>query len=258
MYANYHTHTFRCGHATGTDEAFIKAAIDCGLMELGFSDHAPFRFPNGRETGNRIPTSMAEDYIFSLKALKEKYKNKIRIHIGFEMEYYPLYFEEMYSYTKALGAEYFILGQHFIKNEIPDLIDSNEHGHTAEQLSEYTKNIIGGIRTGKFLYVAHPDFFRFEADDALYSEEMTKICIEAKNADIPLELNLHNICQNPHFSGPIFLEAAAKIGNRIIFGMDAHAPHEVFVEASLNKGMYLVQKYHLNLIDRLDIHINSL
>lgn len=257
MYATYHTHTYRCGHASGSDEEYIKCAIACGLKELGFADHAPYRFPNGRETGNRIPTALAEDYIMDLRALREKYKDKIKIHIGFEMEYYPLYFEDMYSYVKNLGAEYLLLGQHFIKNEIPDLIDSNSHGHTEEQLMEYTKNIIGGINTGKFLYVAHPDFFRFTENDDLYKEEMKKICIAAKEADVPLELNLHNICQNPprHITGPILLRTASEIGNKMIFGMDAHTPGEVLEKKSLERGFYLVEKYKLNLIDHMSIHI---
>ena len=38
--ANYHTHTARCGHAIGTDEEYVQAAIQAGLKTLGFSDHA--------------------------------------------------------------------------------------------------------------------------------------------------------------------------------------------------------------------------
>ncbi len=35
---NYHTHTKRCGHAKGTDEEYVIAAIEGGFDELGFSD----------------------------------------------------------------------------------------------------------------------------------------------------------------------------------------------------------------------------
>ena len=39
---NWHTHTSRCGHAVGTDEEYVQAAIQGGLTTLGFSDHAAY------------------------------------------------------------------------------------------------------------------------------------------------------------------------------------------------------------------------
>ncbi len=39
---NLHTHTARCRHAVGTDEAYVQAAIKAGFKVLGFSDHCPF------------------------------------------------------------------------------------------------------------------------------------------------------------------------------------------------------------------------
>ena len=47
MIANYHTHTARCHHASGTEEEYIQAAIESGLRVLGFSDHTPYPFPEG-------------------------------------------------------------------------------------------------------------------------------------------------------------------------------------------------------------------
>ena len=47
MKANYHTHTARCGHATGTDEDYVLAAIEQGFDELGFSDHVPWPYQDG-------------------------------------------------------------------------------------------------------------------------------------------------------------------------------------------------------------------
>ena len=42
MQKNYHTHTFRCNHASMEDErAYIESAIAGGLKVLGFADHVP-------------------------------------------------------------------------------------------------------------------------------------------------------------------------------------------------------------------------
>ena len=38
---NYHMHTYRCMHASGTDEEYVLSAIKNGYEEIGFSDHSP-------------------------------------------------------------------------------------------------------------------------------------------------------------------------------------------------------------------------
>ena len=72
---NYHTHTYRCGHAIGTDEEYVKAAIESGIKILGFSDHAPW--PNVDNRSHRMSMDMLDDYIESINSLKEKYKEEI-------------------------------------------------------------------------------------------------------------------------------------------------------------------------------------
>ena len=41
MTENYHTHTYRCGHAVGTERDYVEAALKAGIRTLGFSDHTP-------------------------------------------------------------------------------------------------------------------------------------------------------------------------------------------------------------------------
>jgi histidinol-phosphatase (PHP family) len=43
---NYHTHTWRCKHATGDIEDYVEKALEAGGKVLGFSDHTPL--PDGR------------------------------------------------------------------------------------------------------------------------------------------------------------------------------------------------------------------
>ena len=38
---NYHTHTFRCRHAQGDVEDYVRAALAQSLTAIGFSDHTP-------------------------------------------------------------------------------------------------------------------------------------------------------------------------------------------------------------------------
>ena len=74
MIFNYHTHTTRCNHAIGTDREYVENAIQKGLKTLGFSDHAPYFFPN---TDYYSPFRMQVDELFayadSIRALQKEY-----------------------------------------------------------------------------------------------------------------------------------------------------------------------------------------
>lgn len=84
MYANYHTHTVRCGHATGSEREYIENAIKAGIKILGFSDHAPMPFDGDYVSGIRMPCSLAGEYISTIRALAEEYKSDIKIYAGYE------------------------------------------------------------------------------------------------------------------------------------------------------------------------------
>ncbi len=254
MIANYHTHTFRCGHAIGKEEDYIKTAIANNIKIMGFSDHAPFMFPDGYQSPHRVKCEQTEDYFSTIRALREKYKGKIEIYIGFEMEYYPLYFNDMLSYVKQAGAEYLILGQHFIDNEHP--IGNPAHVIVPsgdDKLVEYVNCVIAAMKTGEFLYVAHPDMFLHNGTSECYNREMQRLCQTAKELDIPLEMNFLGIYGHRNYPNNDFWKIAAETGTKVIFGLDAHNPERAYDAQSLIKANQLVEKYKLNLIDKLNI-----
>lgn len=255
MYANYHTHTFRCGHARGTEREYIEYAIENGIRVMGFSDHAPYLFPNGYESGYRVKTADAQDYFSSLRALREEYKDKIEIHIGFEMEYYPLYFDDMLRYTRELGAEYYILGQHFVNNEVPDGIYSGKCTQDESLLCEYVNEVIEGMKTGVFSYVAHPDVFNFTGDSAVREREWRKICIASRETGIPLEINFLGIRDDRHYPAADFWRIAGEEKSPVIFGFDAHDVKAAWDGESLVTAQGMVIGCGLKLVDEIDISL---
>ena len=92
MLHNYHTHTFRNHHAVGTEREYIEAAIAGGYQTLGFSEHAPYRFPDGYISYFHMFPEDLENYIQTLLALKAEYAGRIEILIGYEAEFYPRFF----------------------------------------------------------------------------------------------------------------------------------------------------------------------
>jgi histidinol-phosphatase (PHP family) len=231
---NYHTHTFRCGHATGTSEEYVKTAIKGGIKNMGFSEHAPFKKPDGSQIHYRLHIEEIDEYFNELNYLREKYKDKINIKIGFEMEYYPEYFKQMLKDVISYGAEYLILGQHMKA----DIIKPDE---------EYADLVVAAIKEGVFSYVAHPDISG-PKDDALYNSEMRKICIASREFNTPLEINFLGIREKRRYPDERFWKLAGEEQCPVTFGFDAHDVPGAYDEESLIIAKELVKKYNLNYI----------
>lgn len=254
MYANYHTHTFRCSHASGKEEEYIKTAISGGIKIMGFSDHVPFAFENGQEYPWHVQTKDADDYMKTLLTLREKYQDDIKIYIGFEMEYLDKYFDDMLEYVRSLGAEFLILGQHFSRFDSFEVAYySSGPNYDEEILISYTDLVIKAIKTGVFSYVAHPDIFNYDIESEEYKREVRRLCEAAKEYDIPLEINLLGINENRWYPNEVFWSIAGEVGNKVIFGFDAHTPERAYDGESIEKAKKLVKKFNLKLIDEINL-----
>lgn len=247
---NYHTHTPRCHHASGTPEEYILKAIEGGIKYMGFSDHAPFMFPDGYESYYRVLLSEVPDYFSELRSLREKYKDKIEIKIGFEMEYYPKYFEAMLAVILDAGAEYLILGQHFLGNEHPDGFHTVKETDDIEHLKEYVSTVISAMESGVFSYVAHPDMMNFTGESSVYNDEMSKICRMSTEKNIPLEINFQGMRNDRHYPNDMFWEIAAREKSPVTIGFDAHAVADAYDEVCIPKAFKLIERLGLNYIGK--------
>ena len=247
---NYHTHTYRCGHAIGREEEYIERAIACGVKHMGFSDHMPYICSDGYESAYRVPVRDAKEYVSTLSFLQEKYKDKIDIKIGFEMEYYPDNYSDMLKNAIGYGAQYLILGQHFLKEEHPDVIYTYAETDSEDRLKEYVSCLVAGIKSGSFTYVAHPDILNFTGDMVIYRDEMRKVCVAARTYDVPLEINFLGIRDKRRYPNEAFWEIAGEEKSPVTFGFDAHDPLSAFDGVSLATAENLVKKYALNYIGK--------
>lgn len=251
---NYHTHTYRCGHATGTEKEYVENAIALGMKVFGFSDHILFEYKSHEEQ------EKLEDYIATVNKLKEEYKDKIEIHLGFECEYFPnrrKYFEYLLD---EKGVEYLILGQHYVN------IGRSETGFMFSKLDNakkvcksYYSLIKKALKTGLFSCLAHPDLLvrQCPQDSELFKKYAKKICKVAKKYDIPIEINLNGRekqlegSKKPGYPAETFWEIAGQVGNTVIVGVDAHAA-ELVTKADYKYAEDLIRKYNLHCITRLN------
>lgn len=108
MKTNFHTHNYRCKHAKGNVEDYVKVAIREGYTQLGISDHAPF--PEYYSSSGRMEVEEFEGYLREIEEAREKYKNQIKIYKSVEIEYFP----EASEYYRDLREklDYIVLGLH--------------------------------------------------------------------------------------------------------------------------------------------------
>lgn len=194
MLTNYHTHTTRCCHAEGTEEEYILTALRCGFKVLGFSDHTPWAYATpGFVSRIRMLPSQLDDYVLTLRRLREKYADKLHIRIGLEAEYFPAYLGWLREEMERLDIEYLILGCHYDTTDEQDARASRFGGSTSTAHGRrYAEQVVEALETGLYRYLAHPDLFlnRVTAFDADAEKACRDICAAAARLDIPLEYNM--------------------------------------------------------------------
>lgn len=250
MYANYHTHTYRCKHAVGEDREYVEHAIRSGFKVLGFADHCPWVFHDGYVSDTRMEPSELDGYFRSLTDLKREYADDIKIYIGFEAEYIPELMEAQDRLLADYPVDYMILGQHFVKTEGSSPYTGMPSDSVSE-LTEYIDSVITGMETGRYAYLAHPDLFNFTGSAETYSREFTRLCNYLKSKDLPVEINLLGVRDGRNYTSERFLAIAREVGNKVIIGCDAHTPSMLSDMAPIEKCLGLARKFSLETVSVL-------
>lgn len=254
MIANYHTHTYRCGHARGTERDYAEAAREAGIRILGFSDHTPYHYPDGG-TGSRTVRMSPEElpgYVEAVRSLAAEYRGSLEILLGLEVEYYPLCFSRLLELLRRNGVEYIILGQHFLGNEIGERYCGKTVGDEA-MLTRYVDQSIEALETGLFSCFAHPDLLGFAGEETVYDAQMRRLCRAARETDTPLEINLLGIREGRQYPAERFWQIAAEEGNAVLLGSDAHRPEHLLDTATEEEALQLARRCGLRLLDTLPL-----
>lgn len=252
MIANYHAHTWRCNHATGSEEDYVNRAIENGLQIMGFSDHTPYWFHSDYYSHFRMFPEQLEDYCNTVENLKKNYVNQIKLHLGLEVEYYPAYFDELMEHLRDTPVEYMLLGQHFVGNEI-GCHYAGRATDREEILAQYCDQVIDAMQTGLFTYLAHPDLLYFTGEDKAYRYHMARLCREAKACNIPLEINLLGIRTGRHYPDNRFWEVAAEENCPVILGCDSHDVVAAYDGESEKIALDMVARLGLPLLETVPL-----
>lgn len=254
----YHSHTERCGHAYGSDEQFVQYAIAQGVKILCFTDHTPI--PNVSQPGTRMDTSELDNYVSSIEILREKYKDKIEIHIGLEVENFPTNNAYLWEFLHNKGIEHVIIGQHVVMIDNNVVWLSNKDLNKQLIIDTYVDSITNAIETGLSKYIAHPDMLIAclgEYSPAV--EKAMRTIVEcAIKYDAYVEFNIHGIYNHnlKEFGYPnIYFWKMVKKDYpeaKIVIGLDIHRLEEYTDNIYLDKGLEVIKEIGLSPIPYLD------
>ena len=198
---NYHSHTYRCGHADldMSDEDYIDDYIKMGFKKIAVTDHCPEKREIDKRTNMRMKYSQKEEYIRSIRVLKEKYADKLEIETGYEVEYLPMEEENIQELKKE--TDKIILGQHFIYDNNNNLIILGKYDFSDEELLRYAEYIEKAMELNIPDIIVHPDLYMLNRNNFgdIERKVANKICKSAEKYNIPLEINLNNIFANTYY-----------------------------------------------------------
>lgn len=220
---NMHTHTARCKHAIGEDREYVEEAIRAGFEVLGFSDHAPFLFEDGYVSPIRMEMQQLDGYVDAVRRLAKEYEKDITIYCGLEMEYFPKRFVPTLEQLESYSLDYLILGQHFFSDDRRE----NRVGWPRSEekyMKQYVDDILEGLKSECFLYVAHPDVMNFTGDEAIFEKHMLRLLEELKRRRMPIEINVNGYVDGVHYPSERLVKLGVKNGNAFCIGVDAHSP----------------------------------
>ena len=223
MRIDLHNHTTRCNHAKGSMQNYVEKAIELGIDIYGFSEHAPMDF----DSYYRLKFEEMDDYITDVNKLKEKYKNDIKILLGYEVDYLKGHMDE--RVLKAEG-DYLIGSIHFLGEwgfDNPEFSNEYKSRDINQIWQEYFDNIEAMAKTGYFDIVGHLDLikiFKFmpKKDIRLIAQKALKAI---KKSNMVIELNSAGLRKpiKEIYPSPLLLEMAYELDIPITFSSDAHA-----------------------------------
>ena len=228
MIVDLHNHTKLCNHAQGEIDEYIQEAIKCETKYFGFSDHAPMDF----DPKYRMSFEQMSFYENNILKYKEKYKDKIEILLGYEVDYLAGHMDNRVLHVE--NADYLIGSVHFLDSwgfDNPEFIGKYEEQNIDEIWQKYFDTIKEMANSKLFDIVGHFDLIKvFKFMPTKNIVHMAQAALEAiKKANMTLELNVAGYRKPVKEAYPSeeLLKEAFKLNIPITFGSDAHKPEQV-------------------------------
>ncbi len=222
-----HNHTTLCNHASGSMEEYILKAIEKEIDVYGFSDHAPMDF----DKKYRMTYEEKLFYETEVLRLQKKYKNDIKILLGYEVDFLDKYISEV---IKSKEVDYLIGSVHFIEDwgfDNPEFIGAYKNKDIDLIWQEYFESIEKMAKSNLFDIVGHIDLIK--VFNFLPKKDIKSIISPAlkqiRKANMVIELNPAGLRKpiREQYPSRDILELAYELDIPITFGSDAHEIEQI-------------------------------
>lgn len=167
--SNFHSHCIFCD-GRSYPEDYIKFALSANFRAYGFSSHSPLPF----ETCWNMSAADMPAYLNEIARLKEKYKDRIEIYTGLEIDCLDETYNASIPYFQELPLDYRISSIHFIPWRQPLLeanmtcidgsysdfhtaIEERYRGNIRAVVADYYHSSMRMVESGGFDIVGHMD-----------------------------------------------------------------------------------------------------
>ncbi len=239
---NYHTHSTFCD---GKDslESIVQIAIKKNFNILGFSSHSMFPFSSDWH----IPFNSFNDYTNEVNRLKEIYKDKIKIYLGFEADYIAGVTKPDFETYKDFSPDFLIGSVHFIPGKkgfieadakfesVTKGINEYFNGNVKKAVQEYFSLEREMLEACNFTFLGHPDLitkqnsagnYLFDENANWYKKELKVTAKAIAKSDVCVEINTGGICRAGMkfpYPSPYFLSLLNELNVPVTINSDCHS-----------------------------------
>jgi histidinol-phosphatase (PHP family) len=265
--ASYHTHTRFCD-GRDTPEEMVLGALEKGFTHLGFSAHA--MYPLGSPW--HLPPQNFESYCAEIQRLKEAYRGRIELFLGFEADYIDPCIQPRRELYRRFGIDYLIGSVHYVcgngtlftvdgpEEEITEGIAGAFDNDPVLAVQAYYQQIRNMVSRCDFDVVGHVDVLRrrnkalrlFDETAAWYRREIAETASAIAASGKIVEINTGGIARagmDDVYPSAEFLSVLCREGVPVVINSDAHrvchldtaydAAEATAVSAGYTQTMYL-------------------
>ena len=232
-FGDFHVHS-TLSDGADDPEAIIERAIDMGMDRLGFSEHsyAPYF------ADYSLDEEKQKNYIAIVSRLKEKYKGRIELFCGIELECCRPIAAEGFDYIIGSTHYFFADGECCVVDHTPELIsdfaDRHFGGDTLRVAEEYFRVAADVYSKTKCDIIGHFDlvsklnekYHLFDTQSDRYRAAWRAAADELLKCGVPFEINTGAISRgyaSVPYPAPEICRYLAENGARFVLSSDSHS-----------------------------------
>jgi len=231
MKIDYHIHTPLCNHAGGVMTSFVKQAVDSGFIEICFLDHLTFQ---DADPGLTMAPEEVPLYFHAVQRLKYRYRDIIKVKAGLEVDFAPVYADQMEKIIETFSFDVIGCSVHYPKGF--DIVTSgsawrNGEGDTDTVYGRYLDGLEKVLDYPFFDMLCHFDLVKkFNRKPTVtFDTRWREVLEKVKDRGITLEINTSGFehpVKEPYPSADL-LRQCRRLDIPVTMGSDSHAPEQI-------------------------------